>query len=163
VTNSGTPLFTGISQIGIVVRDLDAAVARYWSDLGIGPWRIFTIDPANTPGMTLRGRPVEHAFRAALAMVGATQLELIEPGEGPSLYAEHLDEHGEGVHHVAFGVSGLDDARARLAESGFPELQGGRTFGSGEYVYVGLPHGLIAELGRAGEMPEPDSVYPPAS
>lgn len=45
-----TPVFSGIMQVGIVVRDLDATVRRYWHELGIGPWRIYTIDPSNTPG-----------------------------------------------------------------------------------------------------------------
>jgi hypothetical protein len=31
------PVFTETMQIGIVVRDLDAAIRRYVNDCGIGP------------------------------------------------------------------------------------------------------------------------------
>jgi hypothetical protein len=32
-----TPVFTETMQIGIVVRDFDAAIRRYVNDYGIGP------------------------------------------------------------------------------------------------------------------------------
>ena len=48
----------------------------------------------------LRGKLVEHSFIAAIASVGDVELELIQPLCGESLYAEHLAQHGEGLHHV---------------------------------------------------------------
>src|SRR5262249_12111756 len=99
---NAAPLFKKLTQVAMVVKDCEATAKRYWEDLGIGPWKFYTLDPSNTPGMTLRGRPVKHAFRAALAQIGDVALELIEPLEGDSLYTEHLAAHGEGLHHVAF-------------------------------------------------------------
>ena len=32
---------------------------------------------------------------------GPIVFELIQPLDGPSIYKEWLDEHGEGLHHVA--------------------------------------------------------------
>jgi catechol 2,3-dioxygenase-like lactoylglutathione lyase family enzyme len=154
---------TGITQVGIVVRDAAATARRYWEDLGVGPWRFYTIDPRNTPGMTLRGRPVEHAFRAALARVGAIELELIQPLDGDSLYAEFLELHGEGVQHLAFGTEDLARTLEVLGDRGYREVQGGRTFGTGRYVYLDTDErlGTLTELGeRAGELPPPDEIYP---
>ena len=34
------PVFTETMQLGIVVRDLDAAIRRYVDDYGIGPWQV---------------------------------------------------------------------------------------------------------------------------
>ncbi|VTR98629.1 methylmalonyl- epimerase : Glyoxalase/Bleomycin resistance protein/Dioxygenase superfamily OS=Rubrobacter radiotolerans GN=RradSPS_2862 PE=4 SV=1: Glyoxalase_4 [Gemmata massiliana] len=39
------PSFTDTMQIGIVVRDLDAAVRRYVEDYGIGPWQFWQLQP----------------------------------------------------------------------------------------------------------------------
>src|ERR671917_132665 len=38
------PVFTETMQLGIVVRDLEAAVRRCEDDYGIGPWRFDRID-----------------------------------------------------------------------------------------------------------------------
>jgi len=151
----------------MVVRDVEATVRHYWEDLGIGPWRFYTLDPSNTPGMTLRGKPVRHAFRAAIAMVGEIELELIEPLEGDSLYAEHLATHGEGLHHIALDVEDFSRAVERLSAQDFPEVQGGETFDVAQYKYFDATRrlGCIIEIGssvREGTaFPAPERVYPP--
>jgi hypothetical protein len=33
---------SSIDQVAVVVHDLDAAMERYWSELGIGPWAVYT-------------------------------------------------------------------------------------------------------------------------
>ena len=40
------------------------------------------------------------------------QLELIQPNEEPSTWREFLDKHGEGVHHLAFNVNGMNMQQA---------------------------------------------------
>ena len=71
------PLFKELTQVGFVVKDCRATAKRYWDEFGIGPWEFYTLDPSNTPDMTLRGRAVEHAFRAALAKVGDVGFESV--------------------------------------------------------------------------------------
>lgn len=159
-------LFKKITQVGMVVRDCEATAKRYWEDLGIGPWRFYTLDPTNTPGMTLRGKPVAHAFRAALAQVGEVELELIEPLAGESVYAEHLAAHGEGLHHLAFDVEDFEQTRTRLRERGYAQIQGGRSFGAATYAYFDTDKhlGCLAEIGSPIEegktFPAPERVYP---
>lgn len=34
-----------IDEVAVVVRDLDAAMARYWTELGIAPWDVYTYGP----------------------------------------------------------------------------------------------------------------------
>jgi|HubBroStandDraft_1064217.scaffolds.fasta_scaffold188335_2 methylmalonyl-CoA/ethylmalonyl-CoA epimerase len=142
------PLFRKVLQVGLVVRDSEATARRYWEDFGIGPWRFYTLDPANTPNMRFRGRPVKHSFRAALASIGGLTLELIEPLDGASVYSEHLQAHGEGLHHLALAVDDYESARSRLKESGFGELQGGRPYGVNDYSYFDTARalGFITEL-----------------
>jgi methylmalonyl-CoA/ethylmalonyl-CoA epimerase len=160
------PLFRKITQVGLVVRDCKATAKRYWDEFGIGPWEFYTLDPSNTPDMTLRGRPVEHAFRAALARVGEVEIELIEPLDGNSLYAEHLVAHGEGLHHIAFDVDDFEQTKARLADLGYRQTQGGRPFDIVTYGYFDTDKSLacIAELGTEVEpgktFPKPEFTYP---
>ena len=123
-------------QVGIVVQDLDKSMERYQSTFGIGPWTVMNIDPSIFSEMTYHGRPVQHKFRAALAMVGPMQLELIEPIEGDNIFSDFLKEHGEGVHHLGHvRVENLDETIQTLEKEGFPCLQSG-CFPGGGYAYI---------------------------
>jgi methylmalonyl-CoA/ethylmalonyl-CoA epimerase len=160
------PAFKRISQVGMVVRDCEATAKRYWNDFGIGPWRFYTVTPSNTPGMTLRGKPVEHSFRAALTTIGGVELELIEPLDGESVYAEHLAGHGEGLHHVAVEVEDFERAKIHLRAKGYAEIQSGRPFDVAAYAYFDTYKGLAcmtelnSELDVGKLIPAPDFVYP---
>ena len=158
-------LFKQITQVAMVVKDVEVTAKRYWDDVGVGPWKFYTIDPRNTGSMMLRGKPVEHAFRAAIAMMGDTQLELIEPLDDKSLYAEHLAAHGEGLHHIAVDVEGFDAAKTHLKNKGYSETQSGRSFNIASYAYFDTDQGLacITELGvrdPGKHFPEPEFTYP---
>jgi len=95
------PVFTETTQIGIVVRDLDATLRRYVDDYGIGPWEIHEFNAGNAEDLREDGEPVERAWRLAFTMVGQVMWELIEPLDDRSVYARFLAEKGEGVHHIA--------------------------------------------------------------
>jgi methylmalonyl-CoA/ethylmalonyl-CoA epimerase len=60
--------------------------------------------------MTFRGREQPYSMKLALAQLGETMYELIEPLDGPNTYQEFLDTHGEGLHHLGFFVEDLDVA-----------------------------------------------------
>jgi methylmalonyl-CoA/ethylmalonyl-CoA epimerase len=155
--------------VGLVVKDSEATARRYWEEFGIGPWRLYTLDPSNTPGLTFRGKPVQHAFRAALARIGDVTLELIEPLSGASVYTEHLATHGEGLHHLAFAVDDYDQTHEQLTSRGYAELQHGRPFDVNEYSYFDTTPTLkfITEL-YSEEAPEkpfppPERTVPPGA
>ena len=42
--------------------------------------------------------------------VGDMGFELLQPLEGPSIYRDWLDEHGEGLHHVAVMLHDFDES-----------------------------------------------------
>jgi glyoxalase/bleomycin resistance protein/dioxygenase superfamily protein len=88
------PVFTETMQIGIVVRDLDAAIRRYVNDYGIGPWDVSEFNPGNVKDLREYGKPVKRSWRLAVAMIGHVQWELIEPLDDESIYARFLAERG---------------------------------------------------------------------
>ncbi len=99
-----------LSQVGIVVRDIDRTAAFYHSTFGIGPFGI--IPEVKFEGALLRGRPATISIKVAFAQSGPVQIELIQPLEGESIYTEFLASKGEGLHHLGFEV---DDFHAWLA------------------------------------------------
>jgi methylmalonyl-CoA/ethylmalonyl-CoA epimerase len=155
-----------IRQIAIVVRDLDQAMAA-WSHLGIGPWQIYDdFGPRMVKGMTFRGQAQTDGVKLALCGVGPLSFELIAPGPAPSVYREHLDRHGEGLHHLGYFI---DDVRAAIADMerrGYALLQTGHGFGAdgdGAYAYFDTERelGCVLEAIQAPkQLPPPDRWFP---
>jgi catechol 2,3-dioxygenase-like lactoylglutathione lyase family enzyme len=150
VATSGT-----LHHTCFVVRDVDATAAALEESLGIGPWDIRTIEPPTT---TVRGRDVPFTFRIAIAPVGDSNLELLAPLTGDSIYVEHLAANGEGFHHTCIAYSShaaLRDAKAELVGQGRELVQSGDFGDAGEFCYFD-----IAELGSLLELlylaPPPD-------
>jgi methylmalonyl-CoA/ethylmalonyl-CoA epimerase len=90
-----------ISQIAIVVKDMDDALEKYHRVLGWGPWNVYEHTPPSLHDTYVRGEPVEYTMLGAECHVGPVDVELLQPLEGPSIYKEWLEEHGEGMHHIA--------------------------------------------------------------
>lgn len=79
--------------------------------------------------------------------VGDVGIELIEPTGEPSTWQHYLDQHGEGIHSVAFHTSRLEERLVDLAVQGALPVQQG-TFPGGIYAYVDTTSSLgsIVEL-----------------
>ncbi len=155
-----------IDQVAVVVRDLDAAMERYWTQFGIGPWSVYTYGPHRMPHMTFRGSEQPYVMKLALAFVGATMYELIEHVSGPSIYEEHLAWRGEGLHHLGYFVDDVDAEIAAMASRGYALVQSGRGFGvdgDGGYAYFDTETDLgciVEAIERPRQMPEPEYVFP---
>ncbi|MEX1018521.1 MAG: VOC family protein [Litorilinea sp.] len=114
-----------IVQVGIVVRDakkaLEAWTSRFvFDEPQIIDWPVEGTDLAKTA--TYRGRYGEFRMRLGFIHSGPVQIEFIQPLEGNNIYAEHLEKHGEGIHHLLFEV---DDPKAVSDQLGAPIMQSG--------------------------------------
>lgn len=156
----------GVKQIAVVVRDLEASVRAYWDLLRIGPWKAYELTEDVLKDMTYHGEPARFSLRHALAWKDGVQLELVQPGNGPSIFADHLREHGEGLHHVGIYVEDHAKAVTEFAEQGFEPIQSARGFGAtgdGAFAYFATAHPLaaIVELIEAPSVRRtPAFVYP---
>lgn len=160
-------LKNGITQVAIVVKDLDQTVENYWSMFGIGPWHFYTYGRPLVKNMSYYGRPVEYKMRVALSYFGPMRVELIEVLEGDTIYADFIKEHGYGVHH--FGIL-VDDMQAAILEAeaaGFEMIQDGSGFGpdgDGHYAYINTEaqFGVTLELiQRPKNRFPPEKIFPP--
>jgi catechol 2,3-dioxygenase-like lactoylglutathione lyase family enzyme len=168
VSQAESPFLTpAFKQCALVVHDLDASVRRFVDQLGIGPWTGYRLGPPRLQEMLYAGESVEFTFRHALAWDGEMQFELIEPIEGPSIFADHLAAHGEGLHHIGKYVPDHPAAVAEVLAAGFTPLQSARGFGAegdGAFAYFQPPGGAtIIEIIEAPKVRiAPEFVYPPA-
>jgi methylmalonyl-CoA/ethylmalonyl-CoA epimerase len=155
-----------VNQVCVVVRDIDAAMRHYWEILGIGPWSVYTFDPTLVKEMTYRGRRQDYSIRLALAQAGDLLFEIIQPLSGESIFTEHLERKGEGLHHVGVFVPSYDHAVGEAVSKGHSVLQSGRRYGrwgDGGYAFLDTEKtlGLVLELIEVPrERVKPDRIFP---
>lgn len=146
--------FREIFHLGIVVRDLEKAVSIYEKEMGYGPFEygdgeFFSDKVIN--GETGPGLPM----KTAVYRGGSYEIELIEP-TGPSIYMDHLQKKGPGVHHV---VLKTDEKYADVVEmaqrvSGRPpRLEAKFPDGTPIVAYADLEEeaGILLEIGNSPE------------
>ena len=136
-----------ICQVGVVVKDIDASAKRYAKIFGVDVPEVIITDVAEVAHTELRGQSTPARAKLAFFKMGQLSLELIEPLGGPSTWKEFLDQHGEGVHHLAFEIKDTDGVVKNLEAEGLPVLQRGDYTG-GRYTYVGSEAalGTVVEL-----------------
>ncbi|MDR1669784.1 MAG: VOC family protein [Oscillospiraceae bacterium] len=140
-----------ITQVALIVSDIGKTKQKLAQFFGIeAPPTSDGGDFAVTQTQYM-GQPAPKAqCQMAFFNVGdGVQLELIQPNEEPSVWRDFLNEKGEGIHHIAFGVKGMDDQIKACEGFGMKLVQKGN-YGSGNgcYSYLeagdGLP--LLVEL-----------------
>jgi methylmalonyl-CoA/ethylmalonyl-CoA epimerase len=93
-----------VNHIGIAVRSIDAQRAFYEGVLG-----------AVFEGVEV---VADQKVRVGFFRVGDVRFELLEPTEPTSTVAAFLEKRGEGLHHVALTVEGIEARIAELKQSG---------------------------------------------
>ncbi len=124
-----------VCQVAVVVEDVEE-VSEGWAELlgvEVPDWSM--TDPAETSHIEYRGETTEARAKLAFFDLGQVRLEVIEPVGRPSTWGEFLDEHGQGLHHIAFFVEGMDGVLTELGAHGLELVQRGDYTG-GRYAYV---------------------------
>jgi methylmalonyl-CoA/ethylmalonyl-CoA epimerase len=130
-----------LTQVGIVVRDIEASAKAYAEAFGIEAPKWFWTDDEAKARTRYRGSPTPARAKLAFMRFGSLDIELIEPDANPSTWREFLDGHGEGVHHLAIVVEGMEEHIERSGAAGMGLLQKGEYEG-GRYAYIDASAGL---------------------
>lgn len=136
-----------VTQVGIVVQDIEAK-ARAWAEvLGLPVPEIMITDTYERAQTEYNGKPSNARAKLAFFHLGQVDLELIEPIGKPSTWQDQLDEHGDSLHHIAFEIKGMSEKVAYLEAKGLPLVQRGEYLG-GRYAYINgnAQLGAILEL-----------------
>ena len=136
-----------VCQVGIIVSDVEKT-AQAWADLlGVEKPTAHITDDKSKSHIKYQGATTDARAKLAFFNLGQVQLELIEPVGSPSTWAEFLEKHGQGIHHIAFRIKGMDEVLVELQAHDVPLVQRGDYTG-GRYAYVdGVPTlGAILEL-----------------
>ena len=131
-----------VAQVGFIVKDVEAAKKKWAEVLGREAPPTQPTGAYETTQTVYQGQPAPEAYcwMAFFDVGPGLQLELIQPNDKPSTWRSFLDEHGEGIHHVAFQVRDSKACVARAEAAGLKLVQHGvYGDGSGEYNYLDAP------------------------
>jgi methylmalonyl-CoA/ethylmalonyl-CoA epimerase len=110
------PVLTRIDHVGIACRDLASAVAFYESTFGLT-----VASREENPGQGVREVLLRVAGSGAPAPTWQAQLsyiQLLEPLGPDTPVGRFLARHGEGVHHIGYGVTDIEAALASIGATG---------------------------------------------
>lgn len=138
------------AQVGFVVNDIEETKKKYSLLFDMA-------EPPAVPGgdyaitqTTVYGKPAPDAacLLAFFDLREGVQLELIQPNKTPSVWRDHLDKYGEGIHHIAFFVDNADEVVEKLKAEfdAVVEQVGNYGDGSGRYIYLSLEKHLKCRI-----------------
>jgi methylmalonyl-CoA/ethylmalonyl-CoA epimerase len=125
-----------IEHIGIAVKSIANSLPYYENILGLKCYNIEEV--------------ADQKVKTAFFKVGQTKIELLEPTSEDSTIAKFIEKKGEGVHHIAFAVSGVADALAEAEAKGVQLIdkapRGGAEGLSIAFLHPKSTGGVLTEL-----------------
>jgi methylmalonyl-CoA/ethylmalonyl-CoA epimerase len=97
------PVLGKLNHVAVLVRDLPAAIARYKIAFG---------------AKLIEEETLANGADIAVVEMGEMHLELLSTRQPDSKVAKLLDELGEGIHHLSYGVEDIELAMERLRSAG---------------------------------------------
>jgi len=117
-----------LTHVGIVVRDIEAALRMYRDNFNAGPFKKFSLPSDAFISFRWRhhfGIPADdHRYDVAYGNMGALGVELFQCIAGDSIPQRFLDRRGEGVWHYGYDVDDLDATTAWMQARGFAVIGG---------------------------------------
>ena len=126
----------GLAHVGIAVRSLETAIPLWVRALGFHHTDTVAFDSIKVTIAFLR--------------CGSSELELLEPMDANSPVGRFLKKRGEGIHHLSFYVTDIEQALEQAAAAGLELID--RTPREGSYntkIAFLSPrslHGVLVEL-----------------
>jgi methylmalonyl-CoA/ethylmalonyl-CoA epimerase len=127
---------THIEHLGIAVKSLDEAIPFFEKVLGLECYAIEEVE--------------EQKVKTAFFKIGETKIELLESTSPDGPVGKFVEKRGQGVHHIAFAVDGLQKALDFAAEQGVQLIDEKPRKGA-EGLNIGFLHpkstfGVLTEL-----------------
>lgn len=142
-------------QIGFLVNDIEKTKKEFARFFDVPEPETVNSGEYEVVRTEYRGQPAPGAkCYMTFFYFGDLQMELIQPNEEPSLWREHLEQFGEGIHHISFQVKGMTKTIHACEDWGMKLLQKGEyRRGNGRYAFMDALDSLkvVIELLEADE------------
>jgi methylmalonyl-CoA/ethylmalonyl-CoA epimerase len=124
-------LLRRLDHVAVLVRDTDEALRFYSGRLGLA---VAASEEISSPHVRLTYLDAGNAY-----------IQLVEPLTGNTPLTDWLDEHGEGLHHICFGVDDVAEAVGELSDPGVAISLGSGRGRVSSFVSAAGSHGVRIE------------------
>jgi methylmalonyl-CoA/ethylmalonyl-CoA epimerase len=93
-----------IEHIGIAVKNIEESIKYYENILGL---KCYALEEVK-----------DQKVKTAFFMVGQTKIELLESTDPEGPIGKFVEKKGEGIHHLAFAVKGIENALSEMESKG---------------------------------------------
>lgn len=124
-----------IDHIGIVVRDIQKALAVYEAALGLPLKEVIEVPD----------QQVEVAFLP----IGESNIELVQPTSDETGISRYLEKRGEGIHHICVEVEDIEKALGQLKAHDVQLIDEEPRWGAHgkvAFIHPKGAHGVLVEL-----------------
>ena len=153
-----------ICQICLVTPNLEETLREWIEILKVGPWKVIVLSDETIIDTKLDGKKIEEPFKyfCAISMFGKTQIEIVQPCYGFTIYNEFLAKTGGGLHHFKEKISDnkLDEKLKEYAQVGIKTTFSG-SFREDLFVNLDTQEKLhfTFELGNFADITLPEEMY----
>jgi methylmalonyl-CoA/ethylmalonyl-CoA epimerase len=151
------PLLTRIDHVGIACRDLEATVGLYVATFGL---EVVSLEVNAEQGVREAMLRVGAGLAGAAGSAGSAggagsaahpgYVQLLEPLAADTPVGRFLDRRGEGLHHVGYGVSDVQQALEEIGRTGIRLIDSRPRHGSMgasiAFLHPGDLSGVLTEL-----------------
>ncbi len=127
---------THIEHLGIAVENLDESIKFYESVLGL---KCYLIEEVK-----------DQKVKTAFFNIGQTKIELLESTSPDGPIGKFIEKKGQGIHHIAFAVEGLQKTLNEISEKGVRLIdEKPRSGAEGlniAFIHPKSTHGVLTEL-----------------
>ena len=125
-----------VDHIGIAVSDLQKAITFYRDQLGLEFKGTEVVD--------------EQKVEVAFFPVGESKIELLESTDPAGPVGKFIEKKGEGVHHLSFRVTNLEEKLEQLKQQGVALIDEKPRYGAGgariAFLHPKSTGGVLIEL-----------------
>lgn len=125
-----------VDHIGIAVSNLDEALKVYSEAFGLEVGGTEVVE--------------DQKVKIAFIKVGESRIELLESTDPEGPIAKHVEKRGEGIQHIALGVTDIESTLKDLKEKGVRLIDETPRIGAGEakiaFLHPKATKGVLLEL-----------------
>lgn len=129
-------MITHIEHIGIAVKNIDDAKKFYEEVLGLKCYAVEEV--------------ADQKVNTAFFQVGQTKIELLESTSAEGPIGKFIEKKGEGIHHIAFAVDGIENALAHASNKGVELIDKSPRNGAEglniAFLHPKFTHGVLTEF-----------------
>lgn len=140
-----------VGQVGIVVKDVEAAGKFLEDNFGMGPFSYIDF----TDGRAIyKGKEIPFKNKVGVCGLNGLMIELMDPYEGETIQndPEYLPPGGQGLHHLGFFVPDAEALASEWEKSGAKVLQRSWPRPGSQTIYLDTREysGILVELIQIG-------------